>query len=123
MAKIQAIPVDIKIKFDEALELSKDHNNVFISEIATKLDIAKEFFTVNAADYEELNDLLKRINTNLESNVLNGIRYGSFDSNFGKFALEAIHKWKAETDKSINYKIIVSGISEDDLEQCLDEGY
>ena len=123
MAKIQAIPLEIKEKFDKALELTGDHSNVFIAEIAKQLQVPKEFFTLNAGEYEELNTTLSRINTNLEANILNGVRSGFFDSNFAKFALESIHKWKAESDKAIHYKIIVSGIDPDELDDCLDESY
>ena len=122
MIENEAIPTEIIETFNRALELSMSHNTLFLPNICQDLQIPKSFFVDAVEKYESLEKVVELINTNLESNILRQAFLGATPS-FCRFALEAIHGWKADGEGRESVKITVEGVDNNTLDDILSEDY
>ena len=107
--------------FNHALDLSKDYNTLFISSICQSLEVKKEYFNEEAEDNKELEDILDLIETNLEANILRQAQENKISVSLAQFALEVAHGWRVDSNDE-KVKITVEGISNEDLQDIINEG-
>lgn len=117
--KNEAIPIEISQAFEEALRISERDNCLFLTNICSELNKPKSFFATYAEQYQSLEDKLELINTNLESNILTQTYFKHIDVRFAQFALEAIHGWSSDTGEKKSAKVLVEGITTEELNELL----
>lgn len=107
--------------FDEAIELSRGANTLYLGSIAYDQELPKKTYFDLVDKYESLQDKLDLIISNCESRIFNAMKMKMLDPRIGMFALEAQHGWNRESGNDKAVKIIVEGVTNKELDELLDE--
>lgn len=108
--------------FDEAVEMSRRSDVLYIGTIAFNQGYPKSIYKTLIDQFEELQEPYELIISNTEAMVFQALFLRTVNERVGLATLEAQHNWNSKSDSSQETGTVkIEGISTEDLNKIIDE--
>lgn len=112
---------EVHKKFDQAIELSRKQDALYVGVIAYNMQLPKSYFEKWAEKDESLAYKLELILTNCEAMIFSELKYKRLDPKVGALALESNHGWGKDNTGGNSVTIKVEGVTNNELDDLLEE--